>query len=73
MDLGARDDETSCEAADASHRRSNGYSEEFLDRLEPNGNIPKDGSLHRGQSDCWGRGGVRMLLFAGVDGVHGYH
>ncbi|XP_043209146.1 cyclin-dependent kinase 14-like [Amphibalanus amphitrite] len=28
--------------------RSGGYSEEFLDRLEPNGNIPKHGSLYRG-------------------------
>ena len=29
--------------------RSGGYSEEFLDRLEPNGNIPKHGSLYRGK------------------------
>ena len=52
VDLGARDEGGGGgpESRDAGHHRpSNGYSEEWLDRLEPNGNIPKDGSLHRGQ------------------------
>lgn len=28
----------------------NGYSDEFLDRLEPNGNIPADKDLRYGES-----------------------
>ena len=60
VDLGARDEDGCPEHAAAAHRSSNGYSEEWLDRLEPNGNIPKDGSLHRGQrSGQGGEGGVR--------------
>ncbi|XP_037085488.1 cyclin-dependent kinase 14-like [Pollicipes pollicipes] len=47
VDAGARDVGDRQEAA-ADPLRSNGYSEEYLDRLEPNGNIPKDNSLHLG-------------------------
>ncbi|KAF0290137.1 Cyclin-dependent kinase 14 [Amphibalanus amphitrite] len=48
VDLGTRAEGGGCESSETGHRRSNGYSEECLGRLEPNGNIPKDGSLHRG-------------------------
>ncbi|XP_037078095.1 cyclin-dependent kinase 14-like isoform X2 [Pollicipes pollicipes] len=36
------------DVTDGARLRTGGYSEEFLDRLEPNGNIPKHGSLHLG-------------------------
>ena len=75
MDLGARDPSAGPEATEGGHRRSNGYSEECLDRLEPNGNIPKDGSLHRGQCrrgrGADGRGGEGGEIKVGM-GQEGY-
>ena len=47
MDEGAR---LESEDVGVGCLRSGGFSEEFLDRLEPNGNIPKHGSLYRGMS-----------------------
>ena len=67
MDLGARETDACSEAAVVGHRPSNGYSEECLDRLEPNGNIPKDGSLHRGQC-CRREAGRAFLGWGGIEG-----
>lgn len=44
------------EVEDSSTRASklpyNGYSDEFLDRLEPNGNIPTDKDMRYGKNAC---------------------
>lgn len=47
VDERSRDDVIE-EVADGTRLHGGNYSEEFLDRLEPNGNIPKNGSLYRG-------------------------
>ena len=37
----------------ASKLPFNGYSDEFLDRLEPNGNIPNDKDIRYGKSQIY--------------------